>query len=157
MTASRNHAAMASTPSILAWNARSVILAVVVWTGLAMYSVTGNIVRARYVGRPIDVSDLVGYQLINWYSCAIFTPLYIWMARRWPIERASWRARVPLWLGVTLLIVPLKFIIEDLAIRAVGLEVRRDSLLSAIVFGFVPETIAFFSMIAVVLSLAYYE
>ncbi len=133
------------------------VVAIAVWTGLALFSVMGIVVRARYTGRPIDLAEIAGFQLINWYSCAIFTPVYIWMANRWPFERAAWIRRLPIWLGVTLLIVPLKFIIEDAAIRLMTLEPRRDSLGEAIVFGFVPETIAFLSMIAVILSLAYYE
>jgi LytS/YehU family sensor histidine kinase len=76
------------------------------------------------------------------------------MARRWPIERTTWRTRVPLWLGVTALIVPLKYVVQYAAQSSLQPS-RLRPLDEMIITGFIPESIAFWAMIGVILSIEY--
>jgi two-component system LytT family sensor kinase len=128
-----------------------------VWTGLVLLSIAGGVLASQQAGRPIDWHPWAASRAIDWYSCAVFTPLYIWMARRWPIERATWRRRVPAWLTVTCLIVPLKYLLQDAALRAFLSTSFPRPIGETIIAGFIPEMIAFWSMIGVILCVEYYD
>jgi two-component system LytT family sensor kinase len=150
-------AAATNARPLLSWRPASVLVVLAVWTGLAALSTVGVVVAFRQTGRALDLAPFALMQASSWYSCAVFTPLFVWMARRWPIERASWPARTTLWLAMVTAIVPVRFAIDHYVVRALVPDVARRPLDEAIVAGFVPETIAFWAMAAVILSIEYYD
>jgi hypothetical protein len=122
-----------------------------------MLSVAHGLVAFQQADRPLDLWEYAPFRFIDWYSCAVFTPLYVWMARHWPIERATLKTRVPLWVLVTAAIVPMKYALQTAAMSAFVPGMPMRSLTSTIISGFIPETIAFWAMAGVILSIEYYD
>jgi sensor histidine kinase YesM len=62
------------------------------WTLFAFFFAGQSCLQSAYVGRPV----LLGRTLVVWLLCAylwaLLTPLVIWLARRFPIERGSLRS-----------------------------------------------------------------
>src|SRR5215470_8728534 len=40
---------------------------------------------------PPDFFNLVGLGSLTWRACLLSSPLYVWLARRWPIYEQHWR------------------------------------------------------------------
>jgi two-component system LytT family sensor kinase len=145
--------APAYTP-ILSWRLKSVLAVVAVWTGLGCMSIANGLMNFR---GPINNAEFVPARLIDWYTCAVFTPLYVWMARHWPLERATLGTRVPIWVLVTAAVVPLKYALQHGVMSVFVPTIELGSLSQTITRSFIPETIAFWAMIAVILSIEYYD
>jgi two-component sensor histidine kinase len=64
-------------------------------------------------GRAIDWTRQVGYEFMYWYVWAALTPIVIWFAGRFQIERAGWRRVVLALVGFGLLIAPLQGAFES--------------------------------------------
>ncbi|MFP5355037.1 MAG: sensor histidine kinase, partial [Gemmatimonadota bacterium] len=62
-------------------------------------------------GKEVVWAPLLVDRFTDWYSCAIFTPAYIWLARRAPITRESWLGGVVAHLAATALFVVVKYAI----------------------------------------------
>jgi hypothetical protein len=56
-----------------------------VWTLLALMSVLQAAMYLGYVGEPIRWGFLVGVRMLDWYTCALFLPALVWLARRFPL------------------------------------------------------------------------
>jgi signal transduction histidine kinase len=54
---------------------------------------------------PGDFLHLVGIGSLTWYACLLSSPLYIWLARRFPIYRQHWRRNLALHFLITAAIV----------------------------------------------------
>lgn len=64
-----------------------------------------------------DLLTLPGIGSLTLYACVISSPLYFWLARRFPIDRQNWRKGLPIHLAVTIAIVMLTAIIFFFLIR----------------------------------------
>ena len=60
-----------------------------VWTLLALMSVLQAAMYLGYVGESIRWGPLVGIRLLDWYTCALFLPPLVWLARRFPLGGAD--------------------------------------------------------------------
>jgi LytTr DNA-binding domain len=49
-----------------------------------------------YEGLRIPWTGLLKARLADWYICALFMPLLIWLARRFPVDRAQWARSLPI-------------------------------------------------------------
>jgi DNA-binding LytR/AlgR family response regulator len=49
-----------------------------------------------YEGVQVPWTGLLKARLADWYICALFMPLLIWLARRFPVDRAHWARSLPL-------------------------------------------------------------
>jgi signal transduction histidine kinase len=63
-------------------------------------------------GRPIDWPRQVGFEFLYWYVWAALTPLVIWIARHFDVERSNWPRTLSALIGFGLLIAPLQGAIE---------------------------------------------
>src|SRR3712207_5760880 len=61
------------------------------WTSLAALSISQSAISRAYRGEPMRWGPLVAVRLADWYTCALFIPAFFWLARRYPIERGTWR------------------------------------------------------------------
>jgi two-component system LytT family sensor kinase len=127
-------------PWLLGWAA---------WTALALLSATDLAVFLTLRGEPVDYGSMIPRVLINWYSCAVFTPFFFYAARRWPIDARHWLRHGPIHLLICAIASVLKFIIEGHARQLLmGLESRP--LLQVLQSQFVAENIAFWCMAGVI-------
>lgn len=85
------------------------LLVFAAWTFLAVFSSAQSAVYFTQRGIPIVWRDMLPGRFADWYTCALFTPLFFWLARRYPIDSRNWRTTLPLTLGVTSLCVVAKY------------------------------------------------
>ena len=133
-----------------------------VWTVFGLLSCLQTAVflamlaRTRRVG-PVDWGDVVLDRMGDWYTCALFTPVLFWAARRFPLERESWRRH-----AVAHLVVLVVCSIAKLALfhgyRVLLLpgEVSRGLGMS-LALGTISEVMAFWAALGVVLAIEYYR
>jgi two-component sensor histidine kinase len=80
-----------------------------VWTVLGFLSVSQSVIYFAYTNQPIHMGTLIVARMADWYTCAVFTPAFFWLADRWPIDREHWRIGLPVHLVAAMLFVVLKF------------------------------------------------
>lgn len=86
-----------------------VLVGFAIWTGLALLSVAQSALYMEQIGRPVLWLRLLGMYLLDWYTCAIFTPAFFWLARHAPLDRRRWPSTLPLTLAATSVFVVLKY------------------------------------------------
>jgi len=132
-------------------------LGFLVWTFLALLVALQNAVYLRSIGQPVEWRGLVLTRLADWYTCAIFTPVYFAMVRRWPIDRRHWTRHAPLHLAATAAFVVIKY---ALYVPLANL-VRGGR--SPLTFGdtlagsFVSEALAFGCLLGIVQAVEYWR
>jgi two-component system, LytTR family, sensor kinase len=132
-----------------------------VWTifGILSCAQAAVFISARPATAQADVdwSDVALDRMGDWYTCAVFTPFFFWVVRRYPLDRERWRshasiqfafvvacsiAKIALFHGYRLLLLP----------ENVGRGLGRAIALSTIT-----EVMAFWATLGVVLALEYYR
>ncbi|AHG93643.1 histidine kinase internal region (plasmid) [Gemmatirosa kalamazoonensis] len=93
---------------------------VALWTLLALLSALQSAARWTQAGRAVPWAPLLADRFADWYSCALFTPVYFWLAVRAPITRRMWQRTVPVHLAATAVIVVLKYAMYVAAGIAIG-------------------------------------
>ncbi len=119
-----------------------------VWTFLAAFSTSQTVVYLSQRGQPIGWRDMLTGRFADWYTCALFTPLFFWMGRRYPIDRKSWRVMLPLTLAVTSVCVVLKYSVLVPIEHAFGLNLGA-SIGSELARNFANESMAFWAVIGI--------
>ena len=65
------------------------------WTLFGLFFASQSIAGRAYDGRPLKVGETVAAWLLCAYLWLALTPLVLWLARRFPLERRSWRRNLP--------------------------------------------------------------
>jgi two-component system LytT family response regulator len=88
------HAARPSpaAPSISPVQLAAIALAA---TALALLTTAQAGFAIAYQGEPAPWVGLLKARLVDWYACALFMPMLIWLVRRYPIRRDSWQHHLP--------------------------------------------------------------
>lgn len=126
------------------------------WTVLALLSASQFAVALSAEGRTFEWGRLVSGRLVDWYSCAVFTPFLFWLARRYPIDRLRWGRHVPLYLAVAAVASVGKFALQ----RWVMVDLLGQPfppLAQALAHGFISENIAFWCVIAAVHAIEFHQ
>jgi two-component system LytT family sensor kinase len=145
---------------IASWRSRgrSVALLLGVWTLFALLSVAQSAARAT---GPIAWTTLLADRFADWYSCALFTPAYFWLTRRYPIVGPRWRSGVLIHLGATQIVVALKYTLYVAVGVALGHKVLTGPLTAeiarVIVRNLIYENMAFWAVDAAVHALVLYR
>ncbi len=119
------------------------------WTFLAVFSSAQSAVFFMQRGRPIDWGEMLSYRFADWYTCALFTPLFFWLARRYPIDRRTWRTALPLTLAVTSVCVVLKYSLLVPLEKWLGLD-SGVTVAGAITRNFASESMAFWAVVGII-------
>lgn len=136
--------------------ARWWVLGFLAWTVLALLSASQWAVSLAADGKPINWGPLLANRLADWYSCAVFTPLFFWLARRFPLDRHRWFAHGALHLGAAAGLTPLKFALQRWVMADV-LGAPFPPLSQMLTHAFISENIAFWCVIAAVHALVFYQ
>jgi signal transduction histidine kinase len=142
---------------ILSWRPSSVLGVIAIWTALGLLSAASAAFAFRQVGRAVDWGALLTSRLSDWYTCAMFTPVFIWLARRWPLEGRWWLIRVPAWVAVTSVAVPIKYVLYRAVVMAWIPSQPAEPLGRLIASSFVSESMAFWATIAVIYAVEHYD
>jgi two-component system, LytTR family, sensor kinase len=129
--------------------AGQVLLVFGIWTFLAAFSSSQTAVWLLQRGQPFDWGDMLTARFADWYTCALFTPLFFWLARRYPIDKKSWRMTVPLFLVVTSVCVVVKYAMLIPIERAFGIY-SGATLANQLTRNFATEAMAFWAVIGIV-------
>ncbi|MFN8574502.1 MAG: histidine kinase [Gemmatimonadaceae bacterium] len=78
------------------------------WTLFAFASIAQVGIALNQRGDPVPWGFLIPERLLDWYTCAIFTPACFWLVRRFPLNERPLRLTLPLYAAVTTLCVVLK-------------------------------------------------
>ena len=125
-----------------------VLLVFAAWTFLAAFSSAQTVVYLSQRGQPIEWS-MMTWRFADWYTCALFTPIFFWMGRRYPIDRKSWKTMLPLTLVVTSVCVVIKYAVLSSIESAFGLT-QAGSFTSQLSRNFANESMAFWAVIGIV-------
>ena len=130
------------------------LLVFAAWTFLAAFSSSQTVVYLMQRGQPIEWRDMLTGRFADWYTCALFTPLFFWLARRYPIDRKSWRTSLPLTLAVTSICVVVKYSLLVPIEHFLGLNLR-SSIGSELSRNFANESMAFWAVIGIIHALEF--
>lgn len=64
-------------------------------TALALLTTAQEGVALWHAGRDVPWSGLFKARLVDWYACALFVPLLLWLVCRYPIDRQHWQHHLP--------------------------------------------------------------
>ena len=132
------------------------LLAFAIWTVMPLLQTVQEYVYASYLNEAFDWQRRVPLRVVDWYTCAIFTPVCFWLARRFPFERRTWLRGVLAQLSVICVVVVAKW--ELYLIFARQLRPQAQWYLSeALARGFVSESIAMWSLLGIVHAIEYHR
>jgi two-component system LytT family sensor kinase len=80
-----------------------------VWSLLALMSVLQSAMYFGYRGESIQWAPLLEIRLLDCYTCALFLPPLVWLARRFPVGGVHTLRNIAVQLGSTALFVILKY------------------------------------------------
>jgi signal transduction histidine kinase len=127
-----------------------------VWTLLALLTALQNGLFLGSVGARFSWAALVLGRLADWYSCAVFTPVYFYLVRRYPIDRQHWLGRTPLYLVITAVFVVIKYAMYLPIARSLG-DNEAMTYTGLLARNFLFESIAFWCVLGVVHAIVFYE
>ena len=125
-------------------------------TAFAFLNVAEAIVRRTYANQPIRLGQIVSIALADWYTCAIFFPLFVVAIRRWPLDWQHLPTRLPLHLGLTLGAVVAKYALY-LPIRARLTDSTQTPFVQGVAVSAISEAIAFGCVAAVLHAIEFYR
>jgi DNA-binding LytR/AlgR family response regulator len=75
---------------------RLLVTLTAVATALALLTTVQAGIALGHGGETVPWAGLLKARLVDWYACALFMPLLFSLARRHPVERASWPRTLPI-------------------------------------------------------------
>lgn len=121
----------------------------IAWTVLAFASILQIAIAVNQLGQQLPWRLVVPERLIDWYTCALFTPVCFWLARRYPITESSWRLAIPGYLLVTCLCIVLKTLLMVGILHAIDAQVQ-PTFVRSLSQNFIFDSIALWCVIAVI-------
>jgi two-component system LytT family sensor kinase len=136
--------------------AREVVAVAAVWTLVGVLAACQNGLSRVYEGGEVRWGPLILVQLIDWYTCALFTPLLVLMVRRWPPERTGWWRASAIYVPLVCVMVVGKYAVY-LRVRGAISPTPPPSLRDMMARNFFFEFMALGSVLGMVLALHYYR
>ena len=125
------------------------------WTALALLSAIHGLLLFERLGSTLPRGQLITDRTLDWYTCAIFTPFFFWMVRRWPLVQGRIAKGVGVYaIGIALATVAKYAIYVPLG-QWLTPALARQSLGETILRNGIPEAMAFAAVLGVVLAVEY--
>ena len=135
---------------------RFALLLAGVWTLLAVLAASQDALNLAYHGEPVPWGPVFGISLLDWYTCAAFTPLVLWLVRRHPLRASAWLRRGVLYAAAAAVMTVLKYALY-VPLRQVVAPIAGFSLAGILADRFFMEFLAFASVIGIALAAEYYR
>lgn len=129
---------------------QSWVLGFAIWTALGLLSALQTAMYFMRDGRPVPWSPVLVDRLADWYTCAVFTPLFFWLVRAVPWDRARWWRPVGIQTLVVTASVPLKYLLYVALIQWLIPDYRTVVFGRMLVGSFISEVMAFGAMMAII-------
>lgn len=120
-----------------------------IWTILALVSALQSAMYFARDSREIPWTPILIDRLSDWYTCAIFTPLFFWLVRAIPVERFGWPRAIAAQSVVVAACVPVKYFLYSILLQQL-LPAYRNSAFGFLMIGSLAETMAFGAMLSIV-------
>jgi len=127
------------------------------WTALALLATMQTAMSFSMRGQPIEWPKLLAWRAIDWYSCALFVPPFLWLVRRWPLERSAWLRRMPMYIGVTLIATLAKYGLLYSVQGAFMGRARSQSFGMVLAGNAISELMIFWAVIGVLHAVEFYR
>lgn len=128
-----------------------------VWTALAVLSSVQSVIFLNSIDQAVQWWPILLDRMADWYTCAVFTPAYFWLVRRYPIDRGHWKVSIPVHLVTTSIFVVLKYWMFLVIMRQIEPGWADRSLEEVLARSFIFESIAFWSVLGIVHAIVFYE
>ena len=126
-----------------------------VWTALALLSCAQGVVFLAQVGERPTWGQFAA-RMLDWYTCAVFTPFFFWMAARFPIDRRHWRTNIFVHLAGSSVAVLLKYAFLFEFYQWLGGD-RRPTFERLLASNFIIESMIFWAVIAIIHGILFYR
>ena len=133
------------------------LLGFAIWTALALLSVAQTSMFFLRNDREVPWGPVFIDRMADWYTCAIFTPLFFWLVRAVPWERERWWRPVGVQTLVVLATVPLKYLMYVAIVQHLVPEYRPMVFGRVLVGSFISETMAFGAMMAAIHAVEFHR
>ena len=126
-----------------------------VWTTLGLLSCAQGALYLGQSGQHLTWG-LFAARMLDWYTCAVFTPLFFWTATRFPVDRRRWRVNVLVQLAASSVAVVLKyaFLVQIWRLMRGG---AAATLSRALASNFIIESMIFWAVIAIIHGILFYR
>jgi two-component system LytT family sensor kinase len=126
-----------------------------VWTTLGLLSCAQGALFLAQIGQRMTLGGF-GARMLDWYTCAIFTPFFFWMASRFPVDRRHWRTNVFVQLAGSSVAVVIKYASLVQFARLMHAD-RQPTLAEALASNFIFESMIFWAVIAIIHGILFYR
>jgi len=126
-----------------------------VWTTLGLLSCAQGALYLGQSGQHLT-RGLFAARMLDWYTCAVFTPLFFWTATHYPVDRRHWRANLLVQLVASSIAVVIKYAF----LVQVWRFMRGDAnatLARALASNFIIESMIFWAVIAIIHGILFYR
>ena len=66
-----------------------------VWTLFALFFTSQFVLQSQFLGRPVPFFQVLMWQLVSGYVWFALCPLIVFLARRFPFEKETWKVAIP--------------------------------------------------------------
>ena len=66
-----------------------------VWTLFALFFTSQFALQSEFLGKPVPFFQVLMWQLVSGYVWFALSPLIVYLARRFPFEKGSWKVAIP--------------------------------------------------------------
>ena len=142
---------------------RRYLVYLIAWTVFGLFNFSRELTRRLYWHEQTHWLEMLTSWMVGVYITAALTPVVLWLGRRWPIERQTWRTRVPLHLALSILFSAVEIALETVAFIQLGLleSVTNHSFLIGfpvlLVVGFHENIITYWGILGIQSGLRYYR
>jgi two-component system LytT family sensor kinase len=133
------------------------LLGFAVWTVLGLLSAAQTSIYFMRDGRPVPWTPVIIDRLADWYTCALFTPLFFWLVRAMPWERSRWWRPAIIQALIALACVPVKYVMYAGIVQWLIPDYRSVVVGRLIVGNLIYEFMAFGVMFAVIHAVEFYR
>ncbi|HEU0014698.1 MAG TPA: histidine kinase [Longimicrobium sp.] len=127
-----------------------------VWTLLALLAATQDALNLVYQGQPVPWARVYAVSLADWYTCAVFTPVVLWLVRRHPLRGRGWPRRAALYAAAAAVMTVLKYALY-VPLRQVLAPIPGFSVAGILADRFFMEFVAFACVLGVAVAAEYYR
>jgi hypothetical protein len=129
------------------------------WTAFGLFNFSRELTRRLYGHEPTHWRETLASWMVGIYITAALTPVVLWLGGRWPIERQTWRWRVPLHLALSIAFSAIELALETVAFIQLGLMKHAflTGFLVMLVAGFHENIITYWAVLGIQSGFRYYR
>ena len=126
-----------------------------VWTALGLLSCAQSALFLGQSGEHMTWRAVTA-RMLDWYTCAVFTPFFFWIAKRFPLDRRRWHFNLLVQLLASSIAVVIKYALLVAFWRWTRTQVGV-SFARLLASNFIIESMIFWSTIAIIHGILFYR